>query len=251
MPDDLGQPKLGPHGGPRARGQRNPETMPTGVRRDYILRRLERDGRHDLVEAIREGRVSAYTIACELGWTKRAEPISARTNAAKRRQHQLRVIAGELGPGAKMELIYGPSPAMGSYFDSREALQAAWAACRDELLERANPGRRPAGFYEFDWDGPRPAYAVERSTLWRMGQLTADEKILVEHEWHREFQTAQAPGFSVNAGTGEILTGDCARAAHYRHHDIPTALIKRWTAAARRHRARQSAVLEETTVAAK
>jgi len=71
MPDDPAQPRLGKHGGPRTKGQRNPETRPTGVRRDYILRRLERDGRHDLAEAIREGRVSAYTIACELGWTRR------------------------------------------------------------------------------------------------------------------------------------------------------------------------------------
>jgi hypothetical protein len=66
MPDDLDQPKLGPHGGPRTKGVRSPKIMPSGSRRDYILARLERDGRHDLAEAIRADRVSAYTIACEL-----------------------------------------------------------------------------------------------------------------------------------------------------------------------------------------
>jgi hypothetical protein len=221
MPDDLGQPKLGPHGGPRARGQRNPETRPTGVRRDYILRRLERDGRHDLAEAIREGRVSAYTIAVELGWTKRAEPISARTNAAKRRQHQLRVIAGELGPGQKMELIYGPSPAMGSYFDSREALQSAWVACRDELLARANPGRRPQAFYEFEFDGPRPQYDEERSTLWRMNLLPAEEKVVLEAEWKVEFEKAR--GMSAQE-----------RREHLTFHDVPDELVREWMAERRR-----------------
>ena len=241
MPDDPAQPRLGPHGGPRTKGQHNPETRPTGVRRDYILRRLERDGRHDLAEAIREGRVSAYTIACELGWTRRAEPISGRTNAAKRRQHQLRAIAGELGPGQKMELIYGPSPTMGSYFDSREALQAAWMAVRDELLGRANPGRRPQAFYEFEWDGPRPAYAVERSTLWRAGVLTEAERVELEREWKMEFEAAQAPDFTLNDGSSELLVGDCARAAHYRWADIPDKLVRRWEKAERRRRERKSA----------
>jgi hypothetical protein len=222
MPDDLGQSKLGPHGGPRTRGQRNPETRPTGVRRDYILARLERDGRHDLAEAIREGRVSAYTIAVELGWTKRAEPISARTNAAKRRQHQLRAITGELSPGEKMELIYGPSPAMGSYFDSREALQAAWVAMRDELLGRANPGRRPAAFYEFEYPGVRPPYDSERSVLWREGLLTADEKAVLEAEWKVKFEKARGMGAQ-------------ERREHLEHHDVPPELIEQWQGERRRH----------------
>src|SRR6516164_9835999 len=110
MSDDPAQPKLGPHGGPRTKGIRSPKIMPSGSRRDYILARLERDGRHDLATAIREDRVSAYTIAVELGWTKRAEPVgtsSSGVNAAKRRQHQLRAITGEgLSAGQKMELIY-------------------------------------------------------------------------------------------------------------------------------------------------
>jgi len=231
MPDDPAQPRLGKHGGPRTKGQRNPETRPTGVRRDYILRRLERDGRHDLAEAIREGRVSAYTIACELGWTRRAEPISGRTNAAKRRQHQLRAIAGELGPGQKMELIYGPSPTMGSYFDSREALQAAWMAVRDELLGRANPGRRPQAFYEFEFDGPRPQYDEERSVLWQMNLLSAAERVVLEAEWKEQFQKVRGMGAQ-------------ERREYLAYHDIPLQLIEAWTARRRRPRVVRNPTVE-------
>jgi hypothetical protein len=105
MPDDLGQPKLGKHGGPRTKGQRSAVVMPSGGRRDYILARLERDGRHDLVEAIREGHVSALTVAVELGWTKRPEPLgTGSNNAAKRRRHQLQTMTGGLSSDQMMEL---------------------------------------------------------------------------------------------------------------------------------------------------
>src|SRR5262249_29076757 len=139
MPDDPGQPKLGPHGGPRTKGVRSPKIMPSGSRRDYILARLERDGRHDLAEAIREEPVSAYTIAVELGWTKRAEPVGtsiSTTNAAKRRQYQLRALTGEgLSAGQMMEMQYGPSPSAGSLFADRQALEQAWQLTREHLLE--------------------------------------------------------------------------------------------------------------------
>ena len=109
MSDDLGHPKLGKHGGPRTKGQRSAEVMPSGGRRDYILARLERDGRHDLAEAIREGRVSALTIAVELGWTKRPETLGLGSgNAAKRRQHQLQALTGDaLSPQPSNGIVVG------------------------------------------------------------------------------------------------------------------------------------------------
>jgi hypothetical protein len=229
--------------------------MPTGVRRDYIIRRLERDGRHDLAEAIREDRVSAYSIAVSLGWTRRAEPVGtsiSSTNAAKRRQYQLRALTGEgLSAGQMMELQYGPSPSAGSLFGSREELENAWQRARERLLEQSNPGRRPAGFYEFEFDGRRPPYDTERSVLWRMGLLSEAEKVTLEREWRQEFQTAQAPDFTVNDGSGEILVGDCARAAHYAWADIPRELVKRWSAAVRRRRARQPVAPSEEVAATK
>jgi hypothetical protein len=147
---------------------------------------------------------------------------------------------GELSAGQKMELIYGPNPSQGSLFNSREELVQAWTACRDELLERANPGRRPCAYYEFEFDGNRPPYDLERSTLWRKNLLRVDERVELEREWKAEFETAQAPDFTLNDGSGELLKGDCARAEYYRHHDIPRELVKRWEKAERRRRLRRA-----------
>ena len=209
-----------------------------GHSRAYILDRLKRENLTDLAAAVEAGTVSAFAAAVQCGWTQRPPTLASVTHQARKRQVRLRAIEGELGPGEKMELIYGPSPAQGSLFRDRQHLVSAWAACRDELLERANPGRRPAGFYEFEWPDPhRPPYAEERSTLWRRGLLTETERITLEAEWKEAFVAAQPADFSLNDGSGEILMGDCARAAHYRHHDIPAALIRRWEAA-RRRRAR-------------
>jgi hypothetical protein len=211
-----------------------------GTSAAYLLNRLRTEGRDDLIAAIEAGQISIFTAAETAGYVRRPEVLGTGSpNQRRKRQGRLRAIAGELSPGEKMELIYGPSPAMGSCFDSREALQAAWTAARDELLGRANPGRRPQAFYEFEWPDPRrPPYAEERSTLWRRGMLAPEEKVTLEREWRREFEQAQPDDFTVNDGSGELLKGDCARAAHYRHHDIPTALIRRWERAERRRRSK-------------
>jgi len=226
--------------------------MPSGSRRDYILARLERDGRHDLVEAIREDRVSAYAVAVSLGWTQRAEPVGtsiSTTNAAKRRQYQLRALTGEgLSAGQMMELQYGPNPSAGSLFGSREELFAAWEQAREHLLEGCQPGRRVMGWWEFEATIPYPSYDLERSVLWRANLLGTDEKVELEAEWKAAFEEAQAPDFTLNDGSGEILTGDRARGEHYRHHDIPRELVKRWEKAERRRRVRQGAPLEEVAV---
>ena len=240
MSDDLGHPKLGKHGGPRTKGQRSAEVMPSGGRRDYILARLERDGRHDLAEAIREGRVSALTIAVELGWTKRPETLGLGSgNAAKRRQHQLQALTGDaLSPSQAMELWLGPGHA-GSLFNSREELEAAWTANRDELMARwGSHGRRPAAFYEFEFVGVRPSYATERSTLWRAGLLAAEERSEVEAEWEAAF--AEARGMDARA-----------RREHYAHHDIPIELVGRWSAARRRRERRSATPSAEEAAAAK
>jgi hypothetical protein len=211
---------------------------PHGTSKAYIVERLEREGHTTLLEAVQSGQITALSAAVSLGWVSRPPLLGGSTHRAHQRDFRLRKARGELGPGAKMELIYGPSPAMGSYFDSREALQAAWMEMRDELLARANPGRKPAAFYEFEWpDSYRPPYAEERSTLWRRGLLTEAERVTLEAEWKAAFAEAQPDDFTLNDGNG-ILTGDCARAEHYRHHDIPRELVRRWEKAARRRRAR-------------
>jgi hypothetical protein len=233
-----------------ARHGRGPSGNPPrqhGHSRAYILDRLRRENQTDLAAAVERGEVSAFSVAVSLGWTKRPPTLAAVTHQARKRRHRFQAIDGDLSAGQKMELIYGPNPAQGSLFNSREELVQAWAACRDELLERANAGRKPAGYYEFEWEGPRPPYATERSILWRANKLSAEERTELEAEWKVAFQEAQAPDFTLNDGNG-ILTGDCARAAHYEHHDIPATLIKRWGTAQRR-RERRAAPSEEAAAA--
>ena len=136
------------------------------------------------------------------------------------------------------ELRLGPNPS-GSVFTSKEELKSAWERAREGMMAFLNPGRRAMGWWEFDAEGLRyPGYDLERSVLWRAGKLRADERLTLEREWRAEFETAQAPDFMLNDGSGELLKGDCARAAHYRHHDIPRELVRRWEVAARRRRAR-------------
>jgi hypothetical protein len=215
-----------------------------GTSKAYIIKRLKDQGESELLAAVEAGKITAFSAAISLGWVRKSPGKGGSTHKAKRIQHQLRAITGQgLSAGQKMELIYGPNSSLGSLFKSREELVQAWAACRDELLERANAGRRPAGFYEFEFDGRRPPYDTERSTLWRMGLLTADEKAELEREWKAAFQEAQPDDFTLNDGGGEILRGDCARAAHYAHHNIPRELLRRWEKAERRRRARHASWL--------
>jgi hypothetical protein len=108
-------------------------------------------------------------------------------------------------------------------------------------------GRRPAAYYEFISDGPRPAYDVERSTLWRIGTLGEEERDELEDEWRREFERSYDSHFFYTAAPGEILHGVRARRAHYAWADIPQELVEAWTAE-RRPRRRQGAPLEEAAV---
>ena len=87
MSDDPPPPlrKLGPHGGRRIAGQSYAQAGVTlcqrGHSRKYILARLARDGRGDLIQAIESGRISAYAAAySSWGWTRRSgrEPRTRR-----------------------------------------------------------------------------------------------------------------------------------------------------------------------------
>ena len=48
-----------------------------------------------IVTAIEQGRVSAHTIACELGWVRRPSVHGGSPNAAKRRRHQVNALIRE------------------------------------------------------------------------------------------------------------------------------------------------------------
>jgi len=67
-----------------------PKTGLAGTSRAYLLDRLLRAGRPDLVEAIEAGHVSAFAVAVELGWMKRRNLTgTGSTNQRKRREWKL------------------------------------------------------------------------------------------------------------------------------------------------------------------
>jgi hypothetical protein len=67
------EPKLGQHGGPRRKGQHASKKIKAGTSREYILARLRRDRAFDLLNGVLENKISAYTAAVEMNYTKRAE----------------------------------------------------------------------------------------------------------------------------------------------------------------------------------
>jgi len=93
MPDVPDQPttKLGTWGGPRIKGQRANSTLKRGSGSvDYILARLEREGLTNLIEAVRMRRVSAFAVACELGWAKRPQTLHGENcNQARLRRYAI------------------------------------------------------------------------------------------------------------------------------------------------------------------
>jgi hypothetical protein len=129
------------------------------------------------------------------------------------------------------ELWLGAHPTSGSCFCTREELVAAWAAGRAVVMRLwGSHGRRPAGYYEFEYAGRRPPYDLERSTLWREDLLTVEEKAELEAWWKVEFEKAHAPDFFISTGS-EVLHGDAAVQAHLRWADVPHELARRWIAA--------------------
>ena len=215
---------------------------PHGTSKQYLVERLRRENQTALLAAVEAGKITALSAAVSLGWVRRPPRMGGSTHRAKRIQHQLRAITGEgLDAGRMMELWLGPNPSAGSLFASREELETAWREHRSELMARwGSHARRPAAFYEFEWDGPRPAYAVERSVLWRADALSEAERSELEAEWRREFDAARGKSAS-------------ERREHYEHHDIPAELITAWSAerkaARRRRRTAKGAPPEEAVVA--
>ena len=126
------------------------------------------------------------------------------------------------------ELWLGPNPEMGSCFRDRAELVAAWEKYGPEAMAMwGRGGRRPQGWWEFEAPPDlHRTYATERSTLYERGLLGIDEAVQLEAEWRRGFDEAQK------------FSTDAEREQHYREIDLPASLRRRWSAAARRRRAR-------------
>lgn len=97
MDSEPGPFKLGKHGGPRVKGQRGANsTLSRGTTsREYIIARLERDGLTKWLEAIHQGKLSAFAVACQLGWARRPPPLGTGSqNQARKRAWDVRALIG-------------------------------------------------------------------------------------------------------------------------------------------------------------
>jgi hypothetical protein len=195
----------------------NESSSPTknGTGRAYIINRLKRAGHVDWLQAIQDGKVSAFAVAVTLGWAKRPPTRSgARANQAKRRHHvmlaeeRLRISDGrdlqpngnrhncasltpdELTSDQRTFLLYGPDDRVEHAFDTESQVEAAWQRHRDVLLACCQPGRRPWGWRVFDRPEIRWVdYEHEQALNWRAGNvLTPEEKIQVETMWREDFE---------------------------------------------------------------
>ena len=93
MPDDLGHiAQLGTHGGPRKKGEQGDDVTlkHRGNSQAYLIARLRRDGRLDLLAGVLEGKISAYAAGCEMNYCRRPEPDGRGSeNAARARDWAL------------------------------------------------------------------------------------------------------------------------------------------------------------------
>jgi hypothetical protein len=134
-------------------------------------------------------------------------------------------------------------------FFSDEARRRAWEAWRDQIVPRwLTKAMRPDAWWQFDAPKLGLKYPTdgdqESAVLWRAGQLTPDEVVMVESEWRAAFDEAQRGPFRLTLGPGEVLHGDEARRAHYADRGIPRELVRKWEAE-RQRRAKTIEALAE------
>jgi hypothetical protein len=103
----------------------------------------------------------------------------------------------------------------GSLFSSREELQEAWEAARDEVMRLfANNGRRPMAWWQFDapdLDLKWPGHDREQSYLFEAGALSESECAELVRSWRREYALGHRAG-------------------------IPDSLRRQWQAERKQHR---------------
>ena len=160
-----------------------------------------------------------------------SRPLSVR-HPGLSEQTPLHVAPGRLHHEQEQSLRYGDLPGRPA-FASEQERQAAWMHHRDRLLAECRH-RRPLAWWAYESLLPWPGLDHERSALYAAGVLAEEERRELEVEWRREFEKAQAPGFTFCAGPGRFLKGAPARRAHYRWADVPLELVKEWTTQRRR-----------------
>jgi hypothetical protein len=221
-----------------------------GTSRAYLIERLRREGRADLVAAVESGQVSAYAVAVDLGWVARHPTFgTGSTNQAKRREHQLNNVLREpsaatppdrLNHAQDMSLTYGDLPGREA-FASDEERRATWLRHRDELLRYCAAGQRPQAWWDFESPVPYPGRDYAAAVLFENDLLSEQELRQLLTRWREEFEKAQVAGFRYCVGfvnrcdaTATWLEGAAARRARFKWAGIPRELLKEWTAERRR-----------------
>jgi len=221
-----------------------------GTSRAYLIERLRREGRADLVAAVESGQVSAYAVAVDLGWVTRHPTLgTGSTNQAKRREHQLNNVLREpsaatppdrLNHEQDMSLTYGDLVGRPA-FPSDEARRAAWLRHRDSLLRYCAAGQRPRAWWDYESPAQPRDFNYAAATLYENDLLGEEELRQLMARWREEFEKAQVPGFRYCAGfvnrcdaTATWLKGAAARRARFKWAGIPRELLKEWTAERRR-----------------
>jgi hypothetical protein len=200
------------------------------------LRRLERIGRRDLIDAILSRQVSSFAVACSLGWARRPATLKgADAHQRKRIRHVWQRLGREmpipfpdqapheLPHEQEMSLRYGDLPGHAA-FASGDARGQAWLQHRERILSGYR-GRRPQGWWDYESPVPFPGYDLERSTLVAYDLITEDEGLELVRQWESDFAQAQEPDF-FSVKNGKVITGPEAKRRHYRWADIPSVLVR-------------------------
>jgi hypothetical protein len=98
MVDNRSQPRLGKHGGVRTKSEQgdNVTLKMRGNSREYIIARLARDNRTDLIEAIMDRRISAFAASVVAGYAKRPRSLSdGDHNKSRRLAHEVEQVENE------------------------------------------------------------------------------------------------------------------------------------------------------------
>lgn len=198
-----------------------------GTSIEYIRSRLEKAGRVDLLGAIERGEISTYAAGEAAGFFKRPPVLGTGSpNEAKRRRHQLsqaahverpsELDADKLSSDQRTFLLYGPDDRCGDAFDTEGQVEAAWEKHKERILADYAVGRRPWAWRVFDRpDLPWKGYDRERAINWRAANvLTPEEKVQLEAQWRKDFEVGR----------------------DLKSADIPTELVKEWTAERRQQR---------------
>src|SRR5262249_21023393 len=117
-----------------------------GTSREYLIERLRRAQRLDLVSAIERGEVSAYAASIEMGWHRRRPTISGEDcNQARRRAFAIARAVGRappLGPRPEPQSNLPPTPPK---FVNKARTHRGKAGAPTEPRRPGNPAELAAG----------------------------------------------------------------------------------------------------------